>query len=108
MTRLGLQIPSFNFPGGTPAGIFPTVTAMAQAAAPMQVQWRAQAGWIDEGLAAAPFLNGERPGLSDVAAYMNIWWLGGALPETAARLTQGFERLAPRTGKRHGGARAMQ
>lgn len=32
MTRLGLQIPNFNFPGGTPAEIFPTVAAAAQAA----------------------------------------------------------------------------
>ncbi len=32
MTRLGLQIPSFNFPGGTPDEIFPTVVAGAQAA----------------------------------------------------------------------------
>ena len=32
MTRLGLQIPSFNFPGGTPDQIFPTVVAAAQAA----------------------------------------------------------------------------
>lgn len=32
MTRLGLQIPSFSFPGREPAQIFPTVTAAAQAA----------------------------------------------------------------------------
>lgn len=32
MTRLGLQIPNFNHPGGTPAGIFPAVAAAAQAA----------------------------------------------------------------------------
>src|SRR3954469_1132420 len=32
MTRLGLQIPSFNFPGGTPEQIFATVAASAQAA----------------------------------------------------------------------------
>lgn len=32
MTRLGLQIPSFNYPGGDPAGIFPTVVAAARAA----------------------------------------------------------------------------
>lgn len=32
MTRLGLQIPSFNFPGGVPEEIFPTVIRAAQAA----------------------------------------------------------------------------
>jgi len=32
MTRLGLQIPSFNFPGGNPEEIFATVVAAAQAA----------------------------------------------------------------------------
>ncbi|MEX0768832.1 MAG: LLM class F420-dependent oxidoreductase [Microthrixaceae bacterium] len=32
MTKLGLQIPNFNFPRGTPAEIFPTVVAAAQAA----------------------------------------------------------------------------
>jgi F420-dependent oxidoreductase-like protein len=32
MTRLGLQIPSFTFPGGEVADIFPTVAAAAQAA----------------------------------------------------------------------------
>jgi F420-dependent oxidoreductase-like protein len=32
MTKLGLQIPNFNFPGGSPEQIFPTVVAAAQAA----------------------------------------------------------------------------
>lgn len=32
MTRLGLQIPSFTFPGGEVADVFPTVAAAAQAA----------------------------------------------------------------------------
>ena len=32
MTRLGLQIPSFNYPGGAREAIFPTVVAAAQAA----------------------------------------------------------------------------
>lgn len=32
MTRLGLQIPSFSFPGGTPSDIFPTVVDAARAA----------------------------------------------------------------------------
>ena len=32
MTRLGLQIPNFNYPGGSPADIFPIVSGAAQAA----------------------------------------------------------------------------
>jgi F420-dependent oxidoreductase-like protein len=32
MTKLGLQIPSFNYPDGSPEQIFPTVVAAAQAA----------------------------------------------------------------------------
>jgi len=32
MTRLGLQLPSFTFPGGDPAEVFPIVAAAAQAA----------------------------------------------------------------------------
>ncbi len=32
MTKLGLQIPNFNFPGGSPGKIFPTVVAAAQVA----------------------------------------------------------------------------
>ena len=69
------------------------VAAMAAAAGPMQQQWRGHAAWIEQGLGAAPFLTGAKPGLVDVAAYMNIWWLGGALPATYAKLTEGFARL---------------
>lgn len=70
------------------------VAAMAAAAGPMRSQWRAHAGWIEQGLAGAPYLTGRAPGLVDIAAYMNIWWLGGALPKTYAELTEGFTRLA--------------
>ena len=69
------------------------VAAMASASGPMRSQWRAHAGWIEQGLAGAPYLTGRAPGLVDIAAYMNIWWLGGALPETYAKLTEGFTRL---------------
>ena len=69
------------------------VEAMAQAAGPMRVQWRGHAAWIDDALHEAPFLAGERPGLADAAAWMNIWWLKGALPDTYARLTAGLDRL---------------
>ena len=69
------------------------VEAMAQAAGPMRVQWRGHASWLDYALADSPFLAGDRPGLADASAWMNIWWLKGALPDTYARLTAGLDRL---------------
>ena len=67
--------------------------AMKAASAPMQGQWRAQAGWLEEALARTPWLAGEAPGLADIAAYMNLWFLGGAVPKTFATLITGFTRL---------------
>ncbi|MCA6244943.1 MAG: glutathione S-transferase domain-containing protein, partial [Phenylobacterium sp.] len=69
------------------------VEAMAQAAGPMQIQWRGHAAWIDHALGDSPFLAGEAPGLADASAWMNIWWLKSALPETYDRLTAGLDRL---------------
>lgn len=68
--------------------------AMKAAAAPMQGQWRAQAAWLDMALAGRDYLAGERAGLADIAAYMNIWFLVGAVPTTAARSMIGMDRLA--------------
>ena len=53
----------------------------------------AMAAWIDEALAASPYLAGDKPGLADLSAYMNIWFLGGAVPQTAEALMAGFDRL---------------
>ena len=69
------------------------VAAMKAAAGVMRPQWRAHAAWIDRGLAAQPFLDGAVPGLSDVAAYMNVIWLDRALPAVARDLTAGLTRL---------------
>jgi glutathione S-transferase len=69
------------------------VAAMQAAALPMRVQFRAQAAWIDEALSAGPFLAGETPGLSDFSAYMNIWFLAGAVPELADTLLAGLGRV---------------
>ena len=69
------------------------VEAMKRAAPALTPQWRAQAAWIDQGLAGRPWLAGDTPGLADVAAYMNVWWLSRALPETAARLLSGLDRV---------------
>lgn len=75
------------------------VEGMAQAAGPMRVQWRGHASWLDHALGEAPFLAGEAPGLADASAWMNIWWLKGALPETYARLAAGLERLEAWRGR---------
>jgi glutathione S-transferase len=65
--------------------------AMKAAVAPMKGQWRAEAGWIEQALVGGqPFIAGAAPNLADVAAYMNIWFLGGALPRMAAELMTGL------------------
>ena len=72
------------------------IAAMAKAALPAQAQWRAMAGWIDEALAASRdgYLNGTEPGIADLAAFMNIWFLANTFPDLAQALTGGFEKLA--------------
>jgi glutathione S-transferase len=67
---------------------------MKAAAGPMKQQWRAQAAWLDQALAGSDYLAGAKPGLADIAAYMNVWFLGGALRETTEQLMAGFERLS--------------
>ncbi|HZZ89499.1 MAG TPA: glutathione S-transferase family protein [Caulobacteraceae bacterium] len=67
---------------------------MKAAAGPMKQQWRAQAAWLDQALDGRDLIAGDQPGLADVAAYMNVWFLGGALRNTAEALMSGFSRLA--------------
>jgi glutathione S-transferase len=67
--------------------------AMKAASGPMQGQWRAQAAWLEEALAASPWLAGQKPGLADIAGYMNFWFLGGAVPTTTEALMTGFTHL---------------
>src|SRR3954454_5420503 len=62
------------------------MAAMKAAAGPMKSQWRAHAAWIERGLASNDFLGGSTPSLADIAAYMNVWWLGRAAPEALAGL----------------------
>jgi glutathione S-transferase len=69
------------------------VAAMQAAALPMRVQFRAQAAWIDEALANSDFLAGKTAGLADLAAYMNIWFLAGAVPDVAETLLAGLGRV---------------
>jgi glutathione S-transferase len=71
------------------------VEAMRTAGKPMRAQWRTQAGWIEDALASgAPFLSGETPGLADIAAFMNIWFVTSFTPQLAEPLLLGFDRLA--------------
>src|SRR3954451_11039663 len=49
--------------------------AMKAGAAIARPQWRAHAAFIERGLAGGDFLGGSTPSLTDIAAYMNIWWL---------------------------------
>lgn len=75
------------------------IEAMQAAAGIMRPQWRAQAAWIEEGLAAADWLSGDAPGLADIAAYMNIWFLARSLPALADELLAGFDRTQAWRGR---------
>ncbi len=66
--------------------------AMKAVAVPMKAQWRAQASWIEHGLGDDDYLGGSTPSLSDVAAYMNIWWLSRSAPGVAAMLLDGMPK----------------
>jgi glutathione S-transferase len=68
------------------------VAAMKAAAGPMKAQWRAHAAWIERGLASNDFLGGSTPSLADVAAYMNVWWLGRAAAGASAALLEGLPK----------------
>lgn len=69
------------------------VAAMKGAAGVMRPQWRAHAAWIDQGLTGRAFLSGDKPGLADVAAYMNVIWLTNVVPATAKTLMAGLTRI---------------
>jgi glutathione S-transferase len=71
------------------------VAAMKAVAGTMRAQWRAQAAWIEISLThgGRAFLAGDAPGLADIAAYMNVWFLAGATPRLAEELLTGLTRL---------------
>lgn len=70
------------------------VAQMKAAAAPMRAQWRSQAGWIETALSTgSPFLQGDTPGIADIAAYMNVWFMTTFTPDIGALLLEGFDRL---------------
>ena len=68
------------------------IAAMKAAAGMMRPQWRAHAAWIERGLGSTDFLGGSTPSLADIAAYMNIWWLGRAAPGAAQGLLEGLTK----------------
>lgn len=70
------------------------VAAMRAMERPARAEWRAHAAWIERALADRAFLGGDAPGIADVAAHMNIWFLAGALPKVAEELSRGMTRLA--------------
>lgn len=69
------------------------VAAMKAAAPIARAQWRAYAAWMEGALADGDFLGGDSASLADVAAWMNIWWTGGAAREPFVELTAGLPRL---------------
>lgn len=72
----------------------PFDTSTMKAAAPaLASQWRAQAAWIEDQLSVAPWLSGASAGLADIAAYMNVWFLGRSLPAMVERFTQGLPKV---------------
>jgi len=73
------------------------VKAMKMAVAPLKGQWRAQVAWLNAQLAASSsgWLAGPTPTLADVAAYMNVWFLGRNLAPFVEALTEGLSHVAP-------------
>jgi glutathione S-transferase len=69
------------------------IAAMKAVAGPMRGQWRAHAAWIERGLGNnTDFLGGSTPSLADIAAYMNVWWLGRAAPAAVNSLLEGLTK----------------
>ncbi len=76
------------------------MAAMKAVAHPMRGQWRAHAAWIEGALAGGgDFLGGDTPGLADIAAYMNVWFLAGATPHLAEALLEGLDRVQAWRGR---------
>jgi glutathione S-transferase len=67
--------------------------AMKAASGAMKNVWRAEASWIDAALAQSDYIAGDAPGMADIAAYMNVWFLARNVPGTAEALMRGLDRL---------------
>ena len=77
------------------AGAAFNIAGMKAAAGPMRAQWRAHCAWIEQALESqdSPFLAGAQPSVADISAYMNVWFLAGALPDLAKTLMSGLDRV---------------
>lgn len=65
------------------------VAAMNAAIPQMRDQYRAHVGWIAAGLSGgASWLSGDAPGLIDINAYMNVWYVRSNLAEANAWLAE--------------------
>jgi glutathione S-transferase len=65
------------------------VAAMTAAIPQMRDQFRAHVQWIEAQLRdGRPWMSGERAGLCDVNAYMNIWYVRAHLPDLDAMLAE--------------------
>jgi glutathione S-transferase len=65
------------------------VAAMTAAIPQMRDQFRAHVGWIETQLAdGGPWLGGDKAGLCDVHAYMNLWYVRTNLPNADAMLAE--------------------
>ena len=89
------------------------VEGMAAAAPMLRDQWRAQLMWIEErlqggrGAGAGNYLISTKPGMVDVHAHMNVWFVDAQLPgfadecfREAPRTKAWFERLNEAEGQR--------
>lgn len=87
------------------------VKAMAVAAPMLRDQWRAQLMWIEErlkggkGAGAGHYIISTKPGMVDVHAHMNVWFVAQRVPEFveecfggAPRTKAWFERLNDASG----------
>lgn len=71
------------------------IDAMKSTVPMMKDHWRAYADWIDAQLAdGRPWLLGDKPGLADVNAYMNIWFVRNGFPPAATILDE-FKYVTP-------------
>lgn len=88
------------------------IEAMKAAAPMMRDQWRARLMLLEErlsggkGAGAGLYLIGAKPGLVDVHAYMNVWWMKQSVPdfadacfESAPLVRAWYDRLADARGQ---------
>lgn len=72
----------------------PFDVAQMKAAVPiMREQWRAHVGFIDSALQSGGGWIGGAPGVEDIHAHMNVWFVSNFTPDEAARLLPEFPRV---------------